>query len=173
MDHPQHATGGAWPMICYRILVGVGVFQLVMAGLIALDKEFVAAGLVVPLIPITIWYSYYFGRVYEPLTKYIALRSIRRESNAGVNIADEDIGINHPPGIVRRQSTTIDESREKGLKFVNPSLVVPLEKMWVFKTPRSDSNSEGAPPLNRGESLASSVSIGDTHVWRDNGDRSV
>ena len=33
MDHPQHATGGAWPMICYRIIIGMGVFQLVMAGI--------------------------------------------------------------------------------------------------------------------------------------------
>src|ERR1700709_1132881 len=99
MDHPLHATGGAWPMICYRIMIGMGVFQVVMAGLIALDKEFVAAGLVVPLIPITVWYSYYFGRTYEPLTKFIALRSIRRDGDAEINIADENLGISHPPGI--------------------------------------------------------------------------
>jgi hypothetical protein len=172
MDHPQHATGGAWPMICYRIMVGMGVFQLVMAGLIALDKEFIAAALVVPLIPITIWYSYYFGRNYEPLTKFIALRSIRREDNAEVNIAGEDLGINLPPGIVRRRSSTLDESREKGLKFVNPSLVVPLEKMWINSDPEEQSYGEAAQ-LAREESLASSVSIGDTHVWRDNGDANV
>lgn len=172
MDHPQHATGGAWPMICYRIMVGMGVFQLVMAGLIALDKEFFAAALVVPLIPITIWYSYYFGRNYEPLTKFIALRSIRREDDAEVNIAGEDLGINHPPGIIRRESITLDESREKGMKFVNPSLIVPLEKMWITKSPDAESNGE-VPQLGREESLASSVSMGDTHIWRDDGDANV
>ncbi|KAG9238556.1 hypothetical protein BJ875DRAFT_32374 [Amylocarpus encephaloides] len=125
MDHPQHATGKAWPMICYRLLIGLGVFQLVMAGLIALKAAFTAAALVVPLIPFTIWYSYYFGRTYEPLTAFIALRSIRRENDPNVNIADENIGIDRPPGYHRRRSTTLDEEREKGLKFVNPSLIVP------------------------------------------------
>ena len=26
MDHPQHSTGGAWPMICYRIMLGLGMY---------------------------------------------------------------------------------------------------------------------------------------------------
>lgn len=161
-------------MICYRIIIGIGVFQLVMAGLIALDKEFIAAGLVVPLIPFTIWYSYYFGRTYEPLTKYIALRSIRRDDNAGINIADENIGINHPPGAIRRrQSNTLDESREKGLRFVNPSLIVPLEKMWIRERSESEESIDESPRFDREESTASSVSMGDTHVWRDNGDANV
>lgn len=125
MDHPQHATGGAWPMICYRILLGLGVFQVVMAGIIALKSAFTPAALVVPLILFTIWYSYYFGRTYEPLMKFIALRSIRRDSSVEVNIAGENVGISRPPGYARRASTTIDEAREEGLKFINPSLNVP------------------------------------------------
>jgi hypothetical protein len=174
MDHPQHATGGAWPMICYRIIIGIGVFQFVMAGLIALDKEFIAAGLVVPLIPFTIWYSYYFGRTYEPLTKYIALRSIRRDDNTGINIADENIDINYPPGAIRRrQTSTIDESREKGLRFINPSLVGPLEKMWIRERSESEDTIDESPQFDREESTASSASMGDTHVWRDNGDAIV
>jgi hypothetical protein len=120
MDHPQHATGRAWPMICYRLIVGLCVFQVVMAGLIALERALTPAALVLPLIPFTIWYSYYFGRTYEPLAKFIALRSIRRESNA-----DEYDGSHRPFGRLRRHSTTLDENRERGLKFVNPSLVVP------------------------------------------------
>jgi hypothetical protein len=158
-------------MICYRIMVGVGVFQLVMAGLIALDKEFVAAGLVVPLIPFTIWYSYYYGRTYEPLMRYIALRSIQWDHDADGNNA----GGNRGPGpLQRRRSSTLDESRERGLKFVNPSLVVPLEKMWINKNSGSESESTGEPTqLEREESLASSVSLGDTHIWRDNGDGNV
>ncbi|TVY15078.1 Calcium permeable stress-gated cation channel 1 [Lachnellula arida] len=170
MDHPQHATGKAWPMICYRLLVGLGVFQLVMAGVIALNKAFYPAALVVPLIPFTIWYSYYFGRIYEPLTKFIALRSIRREPHANVNIADEYVGMHTPPGNVRRQSTTLDEDREKGLKFVNPSLTVPLEEIWINKG--SESNGD-ASELDREDSAASSVSLGDTHIWRDNGEENV
>lgn len=125
MDHPQHATGRAWTMICYRVIIGLGVFQLTMAGVIALRGEFTPSALVVPLIGFTIWFSYFYGQTYEPLTKYIALRSIRREDDPDVNIADEDIGIALPPGHIRRRSSTVDEEREKGQKFVNPSLVVP------------------------------------------------
>jgi len=79
---------------------------------------------VVPLIPFTLWYSYYFGRTYEPLMNFIALRSIRRESNASINITGENIGVGITGARARRQST-IDEEREKFSKFINPSLVSP------------------------------------------------
>ena len=125
MDHLQHATGRAWPMICYRIMIGLGIFQVAMAGYVALRTEFTIAAIIVPLLFFTIWFSYFYGRTYEPLTKYIALRCIRRENNPEVNIADENLGIERPPGHIRRQSTTVDEDREKGQKFVNPSLVIP------------------------------------------------
>ncbi len=83
------------------------------------------AALIIPLILLTIWFSYFYARTFEPLTKYIALRSIRRENDPDVNIAGEDITINGPSGQSRRESTTIDEDREKGQEFINPSLVVP------------------------------------------------
>lgn len=172
MDHPQHSTGGAWPMICYRIMLGMGVWQLVMAGLIALEKQFQAALLVVPLIPFTIWYSYYFGRTYEPLMNFIALRSIERGS---AEYADEE----RPNALSRRHSTTVDESREKGQQFINPSLIVPLGKLWVDGLPDSHANDDtNSPPLQTPASMereestssnVSNVSLGDTHIWRDNG----
>lgn len=124
MDHPQHATGAAWTMISYRIMLGLGIFQLAMAGVIALKQAFTAALLVVPLIMFTMWFSYFYARTYEPLTKYIALRSIRRDDDQEVNLADEYLGIHRPPGRIRRRST-IDEDRERGQKFINPSLIVP------------------------------------------------
>ena len=125
MDHPQHATGGAWPMACQRILLGLVIFQLVIAGIIALKNQFTAAALVVTLMPLTVWYSFYYGRTFEPLMKYIALRSIRRDSNADINFAGEDLQIHRQLPHVRRESVTIDEHREEGMKFVNPSLSVP------------------------------------------------
>ncbi|KAI9640789.1 hypothetical protein NHQ30_010629 [Ciborinia camelliae] len=155
MDSPQHATGGAWPMIVYRLLVGLGFFQLTMAGVIALRKAFTPAILVVPLIPFTIWYSYYFRRTFQPLIRFIALRSIRRDSNPDINIAGEDIGINRPPGRTRRGST-VDEARERGMRYINPSLIVPLEKIWINKAPDSEPNGS-TPQLDREESAASSI----------------
>ncbi|PBP25852.1 hypothetical protein BUE80_DR003231 [Diplocarpon rosae] len=179
MDHPQHATGGAWPMICYRILLGLGVFQIVMAGIIALKTAFTAAALVLPLIPFTIWYSYYFGRTYEPLMKFIALRSIRREGNAAVNLAGEEMGMHRPPGYDRRPSTTLDEAREEGLKFVNPNVTAPLERAWIDRgndgpdaTP-VHGDASPASEISREDSNTSAVSLGDTHIWREDGDANV
>lgn len=125
MDHPSHSTGRAWPMICHRMLLGLGIFQLAMVGVVALKQAFEAAVVIVPLLPFTIWFSYFYARTYEPLLEHIALRSIRRENDSDVNIADEDVSGLRPAGHLRRQSRTIDEDREKGQKFVNPSLYLP------------------------------------------------
>lgn len=121
MDNPQHSTGRAWSMVCYRIIIGLVTFQLVMAGLLALNKYIVAATLVIPLLILTVWFSYYFGRTYEPLIKYIALKSIRRDGTEG-SIPEE--AVLDRPTRPRRESRTLDEDREKDLIFINPSLVV-------------------------------------------------
>ncbi len=121
MDQPQHATGGAWRLICYRILLGLAVFQLTMSGYLGGHKAFLQASLVVPLLLFTVWYSYYFRGRFEPLTRFIALRSIRRDGDD--TALENDLGgPSQTQGLLRRGST-IDEDREKGVRFVNPSTV--------------------------------------------------
>ena len=95
--------------------------------------------------------------------KFIALRSIEQISES--NFADEE----RPSGIVRRQSTTVDESREKGQRFINPSLIAPLEKMWidVDNDESEEPNGEFSALLNREESTESTQSLGDAHIWRE------
>lgn len=129
MDQPQHATGGAWRIICYRIIIGIVVFEVVMIGQIASLSAFVQSVFILPLIPFTIWYSYYFKQRFDPLTKYIALRAIRSDEDAEDAAAMDETfegeqGPRPSQGLLRRGST-LDEHREKGLMFVNPSLVVP------------------------------------------------
>lgn len=135
MDQPQHATGGAWRMICHRIMLGLVVFQLTMSGYLALQSAFTVAVLVIPLLIATVWYSYAFRRQFEPLTRFISLRSIKRGEDeqeaaaAGHVVLDEDL-VRDEEGagereVLRRRGSTIDEDREKGLRFINPSLVVP------------------------------------------------
>ncbi|KAK3355496.1 hypothetical protein B0H65DRAFT_49641 [Neurospora tetraspora] len=140
MEQPLHATGAAWNMICYRIMLGLLVFQLTMSGYLALRKAFTVALLISPLLIITVWYGYWFRRHFEPLTKFIALRSIKRGEDRGGNaILDEDLdGEGEETRERIRRGSTVDEDKEKGAKFVNPNLVKPLEQPWVFKD---------APPL--------------------------
>ncbi|KAH0536346.1 hypothetical protein FGG08_006772 [Glutinoglossum americanum] len=121
MDQNHHSTGRAWPMMCHRVLLGLGVFQVAMAGVLALKGAFTRAGLIVPLIPATVWFSYYYGSTFEPLTSYIALGSIHLKGLGNIDEGESRQDIETASG------HTVDETREEGLHYVNPSLVDPLE----------------------------------------------
>jgi len=129
MDQPLHATGGAWRIICYRILLGLFVFQLTMSGYLALRFAYTVALLVVPLLIATVWYSFFYRKHFEPLTRFISLRSIKLGEGPGASAIVDDYlggeGSAQQDREVLRRGSTIDEDREKGLRFVNPSLVIP------------------------------------------------
>jgi calcium permeable stress-gated cation channel len=126
MDQPQHATGGAWRIICYRIILGLVAFQVVMSAVMALSQAFFQSVLVAPLLVLTVWYSFYFKRRYEPLTRYISLRSIRVEiAEEDAAAIDDEFGEPRASQGLLRRGSTIDEDKEKGSRFVNPNLVIP------------------------------------------------
>ena len=130
MDHQQHSTGRAWPMICDRIIVGLVVFQVAMTGVLALKSALTPAILLLPLLIATVWFTVYFRRTYHPLMTYIALRSIDR-TPAVLELP--------PPSESAWDRDTdrgraVDTNPETGLRYINPNLVVPLEKLWVKKT---------------------------------------
>ncbi|KAL3496478.1 hypothetical protein BJX62DRAFT_193332 [Aspergillus germanicus] len=139
MDHRQHSTGRAWPMICSRVLVGLVVFQAAVAGTLALRAAITLSLLVVPLLGTTVWWSYFFTREYHQLMKYIALRSIYCDHPSS---ADEDVSsspsqssIFSPPLGLDRDTFPIRLGGQTlGLKlkrFANPSLILPLESAWL------------------------------------------
>ncbi|KAI1415839.1 DUF221-domain-containing protein [Hypoxylon sp. FL1857] len=192
MDQPQHATGGAWPIICARIIVGLIAFQAIMIAILVLQAAFEAASLIVPLVVLTFWYYFYSRQRFTPLTRFIALRSIKRASDPGSESRpDQDPNQVQRQTRLTRRMSTIDEDREKGMRFINPSLVMPLEQPWVYQDPpplinespfdsntgsiNGNNDSQAAvPTVHHGPgSVSSSFSLGDTHVWRDNGDENV
>jgi hypothetical protein len=129
MDHRQHSTGRAWPMICNRVILGLHFFQIAMIGVLALRTAFTRAAILVPLLAGTFWFSFYFRRTYQPLMKFIALRSIDRDG--------ED---REPPSpanayyeIETNGHRAVVESPETGLKFTNPNLNAQLEDVWITK----------------------------------------
>ncbi|KAJ2983458.1 hypothetical protein NUW58_g6246 [Xylaria curta] len=180
MDQPQHATGRAWPMICSRVILGLISFQVVMLAILVLRKAFYEAVLIIPLVVLTLWYNYYFQRHFIPLTKFIALRSIKRDSDPGEQ-SNPDGNEEAPMRLTRRMST-VDEDREKGISFINPSLISPLQQPWIYQDPppplspaqdaSADNHSrhEDNDARNTTGSTSSSFSLGDTHVWRESGD---
>ncbi|RGP74265.1 hypothetical protein FLONG3_6177 [Fusarium longipes] len=115
MDQPQHATGGAWRIICYRVIIGLLVFELVMAGQIALGKAFIQSACILPLIPFSIWYSFYVKRRADEDS----------DDAAALEDAFENENIDRPSQTLLRRGSTLDEFKEKGMQFVNPSLIAP------------------------------------------------
>ncbi|KAI5810195.1 hypothetical protein DFH27DRAFT_179369 [Peziza echinospora] len=126
MDHPLHSTGQAWSMITYRLLTGIVLFQSAMAGWFALRAAFFRALLILPLMATTVWFAWFYRRTFSSLTRYIALRAITDDTGGAGGRGERD-------GEGRLVETTVDERREVGVGFVNPNLVVPLEKVWLMK----------------------------------------
>lgn len=168
MDQPQHATGGAWRIICMRILVGLFVFELVMIGFIASKAAFVQSVVILPLLPLTVWYSYYFKRRFEPLTRHIALRAVRanedEEDAAALDeqFADEEAA--RPSLGLLRRGSTIDEHKEKGLRFVNPSLFKRLPQPWIYDEPPPSLPNEETETDDDGPQLIL-PGLGEDNVW--------
>ncbi|KAK3047233.1 hypothetical protein LTR09_011333 [Extremus antarcticus] len=156
MDHQQQATGRAWVMICDRVFVGLVFFQLTTAGQLLLKQAPTRSLLIVPLIVATIWLSIIFGRTYKPLMKFIALRSVQRgqqytdrvspppeeqsRSNSTDLAPERDAWAETASGSNLRYfretrvgvaKPAVDESDETGLRFMNPSLVAPLDGLWI------------------------------------------
>lgn len=127
MEHRQHSTGRGWTMMCDRVIMGVVLFQITVAGQLALKKAFKRAVLVAPLAIGTIWFLFVFARTYRPLMKFIALRSLHdpEQSGVGRDVQEEAVVASLDGPGPRPGRLTLDEAREKGLRFENPSLILP------------------------------------------------
>ena len=140
MDHREHSTGGAWPIICNRIILGLVVFQITMAGILGLSKAWKRAILIVPLLVFTIWFIVFYQRTYGPLMKFIAIRSLNHEPPFGALTEESQSRYESETGGGRN----VDESESTGLRYINPSLIVPLEGAWLAKG-LSSNNEEHRP----------------------------
>ncbi|KKZ65064.1 hypothetical protein EMCG_01304 [[Emmonsia] crescens] len=136
MDHQQHSTGRAWPMICSRVILGFIVFQLAIIGTLALRTAVTRSILVIPLLAGTVWFSYFFSRTYDPLMKFIALRSIDR-SRAAVDQDETPTPTStmSPPSQWDRDAVHLRfrgrDLASKLKKYINPNLVVRLDEPWI------------------------------------------
>ena len=140
MDHRNVSSGRAWPMICQRIFVGLAFFQIAMGGQLALNSAWRRALLVVPLFVGTVWFGVFYGRTFEPLTKFIALRSLHETHDEAVSLSEsryEERSSQNGSG----GGTRADEGRNS--RFINPSLVVPLEDVWIAKRHGRGEGNEG------------------------------
>ena len=128
-------------MICIRIIVGLIVFQVAMAGQLGFSSAIRRAILVVPLLIGTIWFAFFYQKTYEPLMRFIALRSLHEAQ-------DEAASINGSRYEEETHAMRAAENEdESGYKFVNPSLTTKLEDAWLPKS-RNRGTSHGANGVN-------------------------
>jgi len=110
-------------MMCDRVIVGAVLFQITLAGQLALRKAFKRAVLIAPLVIGTLWFAYVYSKKYRPLMKFIALRSLKRTEHSDLGRAIQEEALFDGTSFPGRQ--TLDEARESGLRFEHPSLVMP------------------------------------------------
>lgn len=131
MEHRQHSTGLIWPMICNRIILGLIIFHIAMAGFLAAYQAFTQALFLAPLIFATGWFTVYFQRTYFPLMYFIALRSIHKDWEPALPEPSETAW-----NIATDRGRTVDTDPDTGIRYMNPNLTQPLEKLWVRKPVR-------------------------------------
>jgi hypothetical protein len=96
--------------------------------------------MLVPLVIGSVWFFLVFSRTYKPLMEFIALKSVRRAEHADYASAEQhgvDSDNHHRYQEESNHGLTVDESRERGMRFINPSLISPLEKVWIADTMRT------------------------------------
>ena len=125
MDHRHFSSGRAWPMICIRIIVALIFFQVAMGGQLILKGAIPRSILVAPLLIGTIWFAFWYNRTYEPLMRFIALRSVHDAQDMSLSPSASRLE-------ERANSTrgSVD-SDEMNWKFINPNLVSHLEPAWI------------------------------------------
>ena len=82
---------------------------------------------------------YFFRKTYEPLMKFIALRSLYDDGGDGLSLGESRYDHDTAAG------RFVDESEETGLRYINPNLIIPLEEVWLTKR---DTNGHGSAGTN-------------------------
>jgi hypothetical protein len=125
MVHPQHSTGQSWPMIFRRVCLGLILFQITIAGTLALERAFILSILIIPLIFATLLVIYTFEKDYLPLSFYIALKTIKKKSNSS-STTPHDASEGQLRRLSKRKSN-LDELREQNITYTSPYLIKPLD----------------------------------------------
>ncbi|CCK67952.1 Csc1p KNAG_0A02630 [Huiozyma naganishii CBS 8797] len=98
-DHLPHSTGKVWPLIYRRVIAGLLLFQLTMAGTLAgFEGGWVLTSWLLPLPFITLSFLWDFEKNYLPLSQYIALSAIREyeRDNSMVSNSAENESYEYP-----------------------------------------------------------------------------
>lgn len=123
--HPPHNTGGVWPLVVRRVILGLLIFHTMMFGTLASEKAFACATFLVPLPLFTLYVMWQFHKSYIPLSRFIALRSI--ENNELPFHGDEESALIPAATSSTARAQTLDERRESDQTYVYPNLICEMD----------------------------------------------
>ncbi|KAI3616372.1 membrane protein [Moniliophthora roreri] len=73
---PYESQGQAWPITYIRLIWGIIIFLVFMTGFFLVSKAFILSSLIVPLLVVTLLWTWYLHRVLTPLSQYVNLSSV-------------------------------------------------------------------------------------------------
>lgn len=82
---PYESRGQAWPITFNRLVLGVILFQIFMAGVFSLSQSFSLSALMAPLLGFTVWWAWYMDKEFTPLSQYVNLDSVFEVQRGGVD----------------------------------------------------------------------------------------
>ncbi|ANZ77299.1 BA75_04855T0 [Komagataella pastoris] len=133
--HPQHSTGGVWALIFRRVVMGLLLFQVTMAGTLALQNAYLLATTLIPLPFFTVAFLWNYQKNYYPLSSFIALRAIQNNDISGgrhTHINRSRTSVNSEASNLQpNSSNTLDERRELNQTYEYPFLVQSLDGPWL------------------------------------------
>lgn len=122
-NHPQHSTGKVWPIIFRRVVMGLLIFQLTVAGSLTLQNAYILAIALTPLPIFTIFFLWNFQKNYLPLSFFIALRAIK-----------------DPIAEVNFESSGVSEADSNGSRYANSATPASASASHVASYGASGSN---------------------------------
>ncbi|KAG0678365.1 hypothetical protein C6P40_000564 [Pichia californica] len=155
--HPQHSTGKVMPIIFRRVILGLLLFQLTVAGSLVLEKSWVLAACLAPLPLATLMILWYFQDKLKPLSIFIALRAIELDNQTNSkNKFNKFNNINNEyhdnPLDLENENIIFDNNIWEQSNIINSELISPPTKKNA-KTPvtiderREEHQSYEYPPL--------------------------
>ncbi|KAK7062602.1 hypothetical protein VNI00_000090 [Paramarasmius palmivorus] len=73
---PYESQGQAWPITYIRLIWGILIFLVFMTGFFLVSKAFVLSSMIVPLLAVTLIWTWYLRKLLTPLSKYVNLSSV-------------------------------------------------------------------------------------------------
>ncbi|TFK68047.1 DUF221-domain-containing protein [Pluteus cervinus] len=150
---PYESQGQAWPITFVRLIWGIIIFLLFMTGILTLRKAWIMSSLLIPLLAVTLIWSWYVYKRFHPLSSYVSLSSVT-EVQRGEDTADvQRLRAGHPvtwsqSNLSRRRYAQNDETLYVAPEDERTDYSQPPMANWYSGVLNTGKRRYGHPALN-------------------------